>query len=99
MFIWGRLGGAGVDTGRLLPVAVGRGVTFVPGAPFFCGPADRHALRLSFVTLEPDVARVAVERLHNAYLVHLAEPGGRGGRGQGDRLPVSAGTRTPPSGP
>jgi 2-aminoadipate transaminase len=89
MFIWARLGGPGVDTERLLPVAVEQRVTFVPGAPFFCGRAEPHALRLSFVTVEPDEARVAAGRLHGAYLLHLAEraapPAWAGGRPAGAR--------------
>ena len=93
MFIWGRLGGAGVDTGRLLPVAVEERVTFVPGAPFFCGRADPRTLRLSFVAVEPDQARLAAGRLHGAYRRHLAERTGRGDPERDERLaPVSAGT-------
>ncbi|MBE7366956.1 PLP-dependent aminotransferase family protein [Ramlibacter pallidus] len=49
MFLWARLP-EGLDAVDLLPRAVERGVAFVPGAPFFAGPADTRALRLSFVT-------------------------------------------------
>jgi len=49
MFLWLRMP-AGVDTARLLPQAIERGVAFVPGAPFYSGAADARTLRLSFVT-------------------------------------------------
>lgn len=49
MFLWARLP-AGLDAVALLPLAVERGVAFVPGAPFYPGEADPRTLRLSFVT-------------------------------------------------
>lgn len=49
MFLWARLP-AGLDAVQLLPLAVERGVAFVPGAPFYPGEADPRTLRLSFVT-------------------------------------------------
>ncbi len=49
MFIWARLP-APLDAMQLLPLAVERGVAFVPGEAFFAGPTDKQALRLSFVT-------------------------------------------------
>lgn len=49
MFLWARLP-AGLDAVELLPLAVERGVAFVPGAPFYPGEADPRTLRLSFVT-------------------------------------------------
>ncbi|RYZ00954.1 MAG: PLP-dependent aminotransferase family protein [Comamonadaceae bacterium] len=52
MFLWARLP-EGMDAGQLLPLAVERGVAFVPGAPFYAGAADARALRLSFVTASP----------------------------------------------
>ena len=53
MFLWARLP-EGVDAVKLLPLAVARGVAFVPGAPFYAGPADTRTLRLSFVTASPE---------------------------------------------
>ncbi len=52
MFLWARLphGMSAID---LLPLAVDRGVAFVPGAAFYAGEGDaeaRRTLRLSFVT-------------------------------------------------
>jgi 2-aminoadipate transaminase len=49
MFLWARLP-KGIDAVSLLPHAVEKGVAFVPGAPFFAGPADARSMRLSFVT-------------------------------------------------
>ncbi|RYX91205.1 MAG: PLP-dependent aminotransferase family protein [Comamonadaceae bacterium] len=49
MFLWVRLP-EGVDAVKLLPLAVDKGVAFVPGAPFYGADADTRTLRLSFVT-------------------------------------------------
>lgn len=49
MFLWARLP-AGMDATALLPRAVGKGVAFVPGAPFYAGVGDARTMRLSFVT-------------------------------------------------
>jgi 2-aminoadipate transaminase len=49
MFFWLTLA-HGIDAGKLLPVAVERGVSFVPGAAFFAGDPMHHAMRLSFAT-------------------------------------------------
>ncbi|MCZ2497224.1 aminotransferase class I/II-fold pyridoxal phosphate-dependent enzyme [Xylophilus sp. Kf1] len=49
MFLWVRLP-AGLSATALLPRAVEKGVAFVPGEPFYAGPADSRSLRLSFVT-------------------------------------------------
>jgi DNA-binding transcriptional MocR family regulator len=73
MFIWGRFQVPGIDTGELLQLAVRHGVAFVPGAPFFCGPADPLTLRLSFVAVDEARARAAAGRLHGACLRYLAD--------------------------
>jgi 2-aminoadipate transaminase len=57
MFFWLELPEE-VDAEALLVKAVARGVAFVPGAPFYAGPARRNTLRLSFVT----VGAEAIER-------------------------------------
>jgi DNA-binding transcriptional MocR family regulator len=49
MFVWVRLPD-GSDADALLAAALEREVAFVPGWPFFPGPADRATLRLSFTT-------------------------------------------------
>lgn len=56
MFFWLTLP-SHIDAAKLLPVAVERGVSFVPGAAFYAGSPVRHSMRLSFVT-EP-VERIA----------------------------------------
>jgi 2-aminoadipate transaminase len=62
MFFWVELP-AGIDAEALLPRAVERGVAFVPGAPFFAGSAKANTLRLSFVTVAPDVIERGVRAL------------------------------------
>ena len=49
MFLWARLP-EGMNAVDLLPLAVERGVAFVPGAPFYASSGDPRTLRLSFVT-------------------------------------------------
>jgi 2-aminoadipate transaminase len=63
MFFWVQAH-TGVDTARLLPAAVERGVSFVPGSAFHCTPGGEDSLRLSFVTetaerIEQGVATLA----------------------------------------
>jgi 2-aminoadipate transaminase len=62
MFVWLRVGG-GVDTGALLPDAIGAGVAFVPGAPFYAERPDISTMRLSFVSHQPAALRVGIQRL------------------------------------
>jgi 2-aminoadipate transaminase len=62
MFVWARLPD-GWDATDLLPRALDRDVAFVPGAPFFSGPPDPAALRLSFTAHPPDEIRKGLERL------------------------------------
>jgi len=63
MFIWASIDGPGVDTARLLPAAIGRGVAYVPGSAFGIEAAHRAELRLSFATAGPDELRRAAARL------------------------------------
>jgi 2-aminoadipate transaminase len=67
MFIWGRLREGG-DASVLLPMAVERGVAFVPGAAFQvgAGPDHRSWLRLSFATAEAADLGEAARRLARA---------------------------------
>ena len=65
MFLWVRLG-HGIDTARLLPLAVEEGVAFVPGASFYAHDPDESTMRLSFVTHAPDVIHEGVQRLGRA---------------------------------
>ena len=62
MFFWVELP-AGLDATALLPRAVEAGVAYVPGAAFF-GAAPRHSsLRLSFVTVPPELIERGVAAL------------------------------------
>ena len=71
MFLWLRMP-AGIDTARLLPQAVERGVAFVPGAPFYSGAADARTMRLSFVTASADEIDRAIAALADAVRQALA---------------------------
>jgi 2-aminoadipate transaminase len=62
MFFWVRLP-AGIDALQLLPIAVKRGVAFVPGSAFFARAPEANTMRLSFVTVSPAEIAVAIERL------------------------------------
>jgi 2-aminoadipate transaminase len=65
MFVWARLPD-GWDANALLPRALERDVAFVPGAPFFSGPPDPSALRLSFTAHPPEEIRNGLARLAEA---------------------------------
>ena len=64
MFVWARLPD-GWDAAELLPAAIERDVAFVPGAPFFAGPPDAAALRLSFTTHPPEEIAEGLRRLRS----------------------------------
>ena len=66
MFVWARLPD-GWDAAELLPAAIARDVAFVPGAPFFAGPPDDAALRLSFTTHPPAEIAEGLGRLRSAW--------------------------------
>ena len=76
MFFWIRLP-EGLDAMALLPQAVDAGIAFVPGAAFYAHQADARTLRLSFVTLTPELIAEGVAKLgrvlHEALEV-AAEP-------------------------
>jgi len=65
MFLWLRLP-QGMHAVDLLPLAVERGVAFVPGAAFYAGDADAHTLRLSFVTASAAQIDTAIAALADA---------------------------------
>ena len=65
MFFWLELP-EGIDAAALLPRAVARGVAFVPGAAFHAGDAKPNTLRLSFVTVAPDLIARGIEALARA---------------------------------
>jgi DNA-binding transcriptional MocR family regulator len=65
MFVWVQLPG-GWDADALLTAALERDVAFVPGWPFFPGPADRATLRLSFTAHTVAEIGVGLDRLRAA---------------------------------
>lgn len=65
MFLWLRLP-EGMSAVDLLPLAVERGVAFVPGAAFYAGDADPRTLRLSFVTASSAQIDTAIGSLADA---------------------------------
>jgi len=62
MFVWARLPEE-MDASAMLTRALAHDVAYVPGAPFFAGPADDRALRLSFTTYAPDRISEGLSRL------------------------------------
>ncbi|TFY96989.1 PLP-dependent aminotransferase family protein [Ramlibacter rhizophilus] len=69
LFFWARLTGAGgklADASELARRAIGEGVAFVPGAPFFATEPDTSALRLSFATAGLEQIEEGVKRLARA---------------------------------
>ncbi|MGP3949253.1 aminotransferase-like domain-containing protein [Streptomyces sp. 7N604] len=62
MFVWATLP-EGHDAAALLRTAVEHDVAYVPGAPFYAGPADPATLRLSFTTHTPDEIAEGLRRL------------------------------------
>jgi 2-aminoadipate transaminase len=66
MFLWVQLP-QGHDATALLAEAVARDVAYVPGAPFFAGPPDPTALRMSFTTHTPDEIGEGLTRLAKVF--------------------------------
>ncbi|HZH24666.1 MAG TPA: aminotransferase class I/II-fold pyridoxal phosphate-dependent enzyme, partial [Solirubrobacteraceae bacterium] len=66
MVVWARLPD-GWDAAALLERALAHEVAFVPGFPFFAGPPDTAALRLSFTTHPPAEIREGLRRLRTAW--------------------------------
>jgi len=65
MFFWVELP-EGVDAVALLPKAVELGMAYVPGAAFFAAEPKLNTLRLSFVTVAPDLIERGVAMLAQA---------------------------------
>ena len=70
MFFWLRLP-AGCDALALLPQAVAAGIAYVPGSAFYAHQPDARTLRLSFVTLAPDLIADGVATLGRVLREHL----------------------------
>ena len=66
MFVWLTLPEA-VDAAVLLDAAVREGVAFVPGAPFYAERPVPNTARLSFVTLDPELLREALDLIARAF--------------------------------
>jgi 2-aminoadipate transaminase len=69
LFVWARLTGAGgklSDGGEFAKAAIGQGVAFVPGAPFYAANPDHATLRLSFATAPLDKIEEGIQRLGKA---------------------------------
>ena len=62
MFFWVTLP-AHLDATALLPRAVGAGMAYVPGSPFYPQGGHANTLRLSFVTVSPERITQGVEAL------------------------------------
>ncbi len=69
MFLWARLP-EGMNAQELLPLAVDKGVAFVPGAAFYNDHGDPRTMRLSFVTPDGDEIRTGVAALAAAIAEH-----------------------------
>ena len=69
MFLWARLP-EGMNAQELLPLAVDKGVAFVPGAAFYNDHGDPRTMRLSFVTPDGDEIRKGVAALAAAIAEH-----------------------------
>lgn len=72
MFFWIRLP-EGFDAMALLETAVEAGVAFVPGAAFYAQRPDPRTMRLSFVTLTPELIADGVAILGRVLREALAE--------------------------
>jgi 2-aminoadipate transaminase len=65
MFLWVRLP-SDMNAVDLLPMAIARGVAFVPGAPFFTEAPQADSLRLSFVTASVEQIETGITALGEA---------------------------------
>jgi 2-aminoadipate transaminase len=61
MFYWARV--PGIDTSAMLKHAVGYGVAYVPGEPFYASKPDPTRLRLSFASASVEEIGVGIRRL------------------------------------
>ncbi|MCE4621398.1 MAG: PLP-dependent aminotransferase family protein [Desulfurococcales archaeon] len=53
----------GIDTKKLLPEAIDRGVAYVPGASFFVEGGGQNTMRLNFSYPPPELIREGIKRL------------------------------------
>jgi 2-aminoadipate transaminase len=76
MFFWIELPSA-IDATEMLSQAVEAGMAYVPGAAFFSGAGRENCLRLSFVTVAPDLIEKGVAALAGVIRATLAMQAGR----------------------
>jgi 2-aminoadipate transaminase len=72
MFIWASAKDAGIDTDRLLRVALQHGVCITPSSVFDPEGRNRSAIRINFTLNDPDKLTEGVERLAAATRATLA---------------------------
>ena len=71
LFFWARLTGKGgkiTDASEFAKRAIGQGVAFVPGAPFYAANPDNATFRLSFATADIGKIQDGIGRLARALL-------------------------------
>ena len=71
LFFWARLTGKGgkiTDASEFAKRAIGQGVAFVPGAPFYAANPDNATFRLSFATADIGKIQDGIARLARALL-------------------------------
>jgi 2-aminoadipate transaminase len=78
-FLWASLP-PGIDTGRLLPLALEHGMVYVPGEAFFVERTSARCLRLSFSEASPERIDKGIERFASAVtealvVGHVSDPG------------------------
>ncbi len=76
LFFWARLTGKGgktSDASEFAKLAIGQGVAFVPGAPFYAANPDPATFRLSFATADINKIHEGVDRLSRALLADSVE--------------------------
>lgn len=62
MFMWVNMP-KHINTTKLLEKAVGKGVAFVPGAPFYVSDPEENTMRLNFTNANPQQIKLGMERL------------------------------------
>jgi 2-aminoadipate transaminase len=91
-FVWVTLPHA-IDTSQMLPQAVARNVSYVPGAEFYADGGGANHLRLSFASAEPRLLRRAVRVLGE--LIRESIDRAETGVPSGVRLPRPSNSRDP----
>ncbi|WP_410514483.1 PLP-dependent aminotransferase family protein [Paenibacillus sp. BR2-3] len=69
MFLWLTLS-QDINAAELLPLAVDKGVAFVPGEVFYPAQPMRNTMRLNFTHTPPQLVPLAVQRLEEALIMY-----------------------------